>query len=312
MGSYFGVGYANRVRIKIIIEGVDQTMSKNTDLKKTASRILHLPVFRILIGIIVCAFAMLATNGILRFMFGVEGDALRIIRWLLSSAVLISTYYYFFKHYEHREILELKLQNFLSESLSGLLGAIVTVTLIVFIMYLFRYYEVQSIGNVSVLMLTFIFFVTAAALEEIIFRGIIYRIVEDSLGTKIALILSALLFGGAHVLNEHANVISIMSAASGGIILGLLYSIRRRLWLPIAFHAGWNWALASFGTVVSGNDDLPSFLEAKLEGPDLITGGAFGMENSIVTVGLILFLSGIAYYLLRKENGVIEFHSDVK
>ncbi len=287
-------------------------MSKNTDLKKTARWILHLPVFRILIGIIVCAFAMLATNSILRFMFGVEGDTLRIIRWLLSSAVLISTYYYFFKYYEQREILELELQNFLSESLIGLLGAIVTVTLIVFIMYVFRYYEVQSIGNVSVLMLTFIFFVTAAALEEIIFRGIIYRIVEDSLGTKIALILSALLFGGAHVFNEHANVISIISAASGGIILGLLYSIKRRLWLPIAFHAGWNWTLASFGTVVSGNDDLPSFLEAKLEGPDLITGGAFGMENSIVTVVLILFLSGIAYYLLRKENGVIKFHSVVK
>jgi uncharacterized protein len=77
------------------------------------------------------------------------------------------------------------------------------------------------------------------------------------------------------------------------------------LWLPIFFHAGWNWAQVSLGVAVSGMEDLPNFVQSRLEGPDLITGGAFGPENSILTIGLVLILSLVAYYLTWKRGFVI-------
>ena len=184
----------------------------------------------------------------------------------------------------------------------GLLIGMGLIALVVLVVYISGYYTIRSIGKPSVLLTIFIFFVTSAALEEIVFRGIVYRIIETTWGTKSALVTSALLFGAAHILNDHVDFISIISAASGGVFLGLLYSLKGRLWLPLAFHASWNWTQAAFGTVVSGNTDLPTFLDVNLTGPELITGGAFGMENSIITVGLIIFSSGLVISILIKKH----------
>ncbi|MFO1186599.1 MAG: type II CAAX endopeptidase family protein [Alphaproteobacteria bacterium] len=77
--------------------------------------------------------------------------------------------------------------------------------------------------------------------EEIIFRGGIFRILEDSFGTLIALLLSAAMFGAMHAGNPNASALSSVSIAlEAGILLGLAYSVARNLWLPIGLHFGWN------------------------------------------------------------------------
>lgn len=277
-------------------------MSNTSTLKASMFRIIHLPIVRILIGILICGTAMLVTNSLLRLVLGSEGDIVRILRWVLSSVALFFTYYYFFRYYEKREISELNPDYFWSETFLGFSLGLGLIILVILLLYLFEYYTILSMGKLSVLTVSFMFFVTAAALEEVIFRGIIYRIIETTWGTRSALIVSAVLFGMAHVFNDHVNAISIISAASGGVFLGLLYSLKGRLWLPIAFHAGWNWTQGSLGSVVSGNGELPLFLDVRIAGPELITGGAFGMENSIITVVFILIASGIAAALLMKKQ----------
>jgi len=282
-------------------------MSNPKDTSNILRQVLYFPLTRIFVGVVVCGSASLITSALLRLVLTPESDVTRIIRWALSTVALLAAYYFLFRRYEKRAVTELSKTYFLTESLLGFLISGLCVSLVIFVLYVLRYYEVLSADSVRVLLLALLLYVSLAALEEIIFRGIIYRIVEGSLGTKWALFISALLFGFAHIANEHANAISIVSAVSGGILLGLMFSYTKRLWLPIAFHAGWNWALASFGTVVSGNDELPTFLQIKLNGPALITGGAFGPENSIITVGLILILSGVFYYWTWKKGNVLKF-----
>ena len=280
-------------------------ISKSGDERNIIKKVLHFPLTKIVVGVIVCGFAILGTNSVLRSIFKSEGDVVRIVRWLLSMSVLLATYYFLFRHYERRDIAELSRKGLLRESLVGLFTGTLCISLIIIVLYILGYYKVISISSVSVLLLPLVYFTTLSVFEELIFRGIIYRITEESLGTNLALIISALLFGLAHLLNEHANVISVISAASGGILTGLLFSMTKRLWLPIFFHAGWNWAQVSLGVTVSGMEDLPGFLQGRLEGPELITGGAFGPENSIITVMLVLILSGVAYYLTLKRGNVI-------
>ena len=254
-------------------------ISKSGDERNIIKKVLHFPLTKIVVGVIVCGFAILGTNSVLRSIFKSEGDVVRIVRWLLSMSVLLATYYFLFRHYERRGIAELSRKGLLRESLVGLFTGTLCISLIIIVLYILGYYKVISISSVSVLLLPLVYFTTLSVFEELIFRGIIYRITEESLGTNLALIISALLFGLAHLLNEHANVISVISAASGGILTGLLFSMTKRLWLPIFFHAGWNWAQVSLGVTVSGMEDLPGFLQGRLEGPELITGGAFGPEN---------------------------------
>jgi len=218
---------------------------------------------------------------------------------------MLAAYYHLFRHYERRDVTELSTTGLLSQSLIGFSVSTLCISLIIVILFALGYFKVLSTNNASTLLLLLAFFTTLSVFEEVIFRGIIYRITEESLGTNLALIISALLFGLAHLPNENANAISVISAASGGILAGLLLSMTKRLWFPIFFHAGWNWAQASLGVAVSGMEELPNFIESRLEGPELITGGAFGPENSIITVVLVLVLSGVFYYLTLRRGNVI-------
>ncbi|MEJ2353827.1 MAG: hypothetical protein P8Y03_28960, partial [Anaerolineales bacterium] len=63
-------------------------------------RVLRFPLTRIAIGVIVCTLALLGTNSVLRLVLSSEGDIARIVRWLLSTFVLLATYRFLFKHYE--------------------------------------------------------------------------------------------------------------------------------------------------------------------------------------------------------------------
>lgn len=269
-------------------------------------QLLHFPLTRILVGIVVCGFALLGSNSILRLVLRPEGDLWRVIRWLLAMLVLLATYYTLFKYYEKRAITELSAAGMLLQSLFGLLLGALCIALIILVLFALGYYEVLSTDRVSALGVLLIFFTTLSVFEEVIFRGIIYRISEQSLGTNLALLISALLFGLAHLPNEHANAVSVISAASGGLLAGLLFSLTQRLWLPIFFHVGWNWAQAALGVAVSGIEELPGFVQARLAGPEIITGGAFGPENSIFTVVLVLTLAGVVYSSILKKGCVLQ------
>jgi hypothetical protein len=287
-------------------------MSKTRNVKDTLRRAWYFPLTRIVVGAVVCSVAMLVSNSILKLLLGSEGDIARIIRWVLSTTILLAAYFFLFRRYEKRDVTELSISALPKDGLFGILLSTLSVSLVIFVLYLLGYYEVLAVNGLIYLLLSLFFFISTAALEEVIFRGIVYRIVEEKLGTNLAVIISALLFGLAHAPNENANAISILSAAAGGVLLGLLFSLTRRLWLPIVFHAGWNWAQASWGAVVSGIEELPNFLQARLDGPELITGGAFGPENSIITVVLVLLLSAAAYYLTWKKGNVIKLPRGVK
>jgi membrane protease YdiL (CAAX protease family) len=273
--------------------------------RKSIKRVLRFPLTRIAVGVVVCGIALLGTNSGLRFVLGSESDLLRIVRWILSTLVLLATYSFLFRNYEGREITELSRENLLKESLIGLFTGAFSITLIIIVLYVLGYYEVLSTISAIYLLLPLFMFITLSVFEELVFRGIIYRIAEESLGTNLALMLSALLFGLAHLPNENANAISVFSAASGGILAGLLFSMTKRLWLPIFFHAGWNWAQGSLGVTVSGIEEMPGFVQSSINGPELITGGAFGPENSIYTIALVLVLSGVTYYLAWKMGNVV-------
>jgi hypothetical protein len=83
-------------------------------------------------------------------------------------------------------------------------------------------------------------------------------------------------------------------------MIGAAFMLTRRLWLPMGIHFAWNFTQAGiFGSAVSGNGAESGILHAAFTGPDWLTGGAFGVEASIVTIALGLvvgiFFIGRAY-----------------
>jgi membrane protease YdiL (CAAX protease family) len=126
-----------------------------------------------------------------------------------------------------------------------------------------------------------------AVVEEVLLRGVVFRILAEWLGKWTALSISAALFGALHAFNQGATVFACVAVAlEAGVLLAAAYLLRRRLWLPIALHAGWNFAGEGiFGAIVSGNP-APGFYRTTLYGPPLLTGGAFGPEASLTAVAL--------------------------
>jgi membrane protease YdiL (CAAX protease family) len=131
--------------------------------------------------------------------------------------------------------------------------------------------------------------------EELIFRGVVFRVVEDSLGTALAVLISAGLFGLLHAMNPGATPVSTAAIAlEAGVLLALSYAWSRNLWLPIGLHFGWNFTEGGvFGAAVSGGGHFHGLVSAPISttAPDLLTGGAFGPEASLVAVGVSLAAS---------------------
>jgi hypothetical protein len=134
--------------------------------------------------------------------------------------------------------------------------------------------------------------------EEIIARGILFRVVEDGLGSWAALAISALLFGFGHAANPNATLwSSVAIAIEAGILLGMAYAWTRSLWFVIGLHAAWNFTQgAILGIPVSGID-VKGLVDSQERGNAWISGGAFGAEGSLVTVVLC---TSIGLWFARK------------
>ena len=144
-----------------------------------------------------------------------------------------------------------------------------------------------------------------AFMEEILFRGILFRWIEEFAGSWAALVITSALFGLAHILNPNATWFSSFAIAiEAGLLLGGAYMLTRSLWLPIGLHAAWNFTQGEvFGVPVSG-DAVHGLLRSRLSGPPIVSGGGFGLEASIIAL-VIATAAGICFVWLAVRRGEV-------
>ncbi|WP_432833154.1 lysostaphin resistance A-like protein [Dactylosporangium sp. CA-092794] len=146
----------------------------------------------------------------------------------------------------------------------------------------------------------------AAVIEELVIRGILFRTLEQKLGTWWALGVSALVFGLLHLVNPGATVVGVLAiGVEAGVMLALAYVVTRKLWLGIGIHLAWNFTEAGiFGTPVS-SETVNGWMRSHLVGPSVFTGGAFGVEASLITVLTCLTVAGLLYRRARRDGRII-------
>lgn len=145
--------------------------------------------------------------------------------------------------------------------------------------------------------------IMAAVVEELFFRGILFRWIEEFGGSWAALAITSTFFGLVHINNPGATWFSSLAiAVEAGILLGGAYMLTRSLWMPMGLHAGWNFTQGFiFGVPVSGNPEQ-GLVTAKLSGPVLLSGGPFGLEASLIAV-VIATAAGICLVILALRKG---------
>lgn len=198
---------------------------------------------------------------------------------------------------ERRAPAELAVNRALPELTTSILGGFALFAAVMAILWVARVYHPAGWETQTQLSRGLFLAVSAGILEELLFRGLLFRLCSKLLGTWGALLFTAALFGAGHAGNPGATLSSSLAIAlEAGILLGAAYAATGRLWIPIGLHIGWNFTEGSlFGMTLSGNSMTSGLLRGSLSGPPILTGGEFGPEASVVAV--VVCLAAAAYFL---------------
>lgn len=251
--------------------------------------------------LVVAFFVFMILYGVSQVIVDVaESPLMKILASILTAGVLIGSYGGLRYFLEKKWPDDLNWKRLLPDTVLGMGMGVAYFCALVLLMLLFGLYKVQSVQFPAVsLAVMFANFLMVAVGEEIVFRGVFFRMIDYFIGTKTAYLLSALLFGFAH-LPQGTVWSSVAIAIEAGLLLAVAYKYTNTLWLPIGIHWTWNFTQGNvFGFMVSGTDSGNSIITSLTEGPELLTGGEFGAEASILAVVLG---AALAVYLIYSSN----------
>ena len=176
-------------------------------------------------------------------------------------------------------------------------------------------YQVSGIGSFELNELSlepilfilglFPFWLLQGGTEEVATRGWLLTRIAARTNLPLSIVISSSLFGILHMGNAGVTFLSVLNIILDGVLAGLLFIYTDSIWLVVAQHGTWNYVQGNLlGFQVSGTGaDASIFSFTMGDGPDWLTGGAFGAEGSIITT-LVLIVSLVIVYRLgeRKEK----------
>lgn len=232
---------------------------------------------------------------------------LRDLRNLIKTLVLATAYWFYVRRWERRPVRELSMAGAVPEALAGLLLGGLLFSAVVAVLAALDAYSLKTVGSLGDLGAAVVSLLpkiaAGAVIEELLFRLLLLRLLERSLGTVWALAVSSMVFGLAHLGNSGATpLIGVMLGLELGLLFGAAYVLTHRLWLCAALHLAWNFVQgAVFSISVSGQSG-DGWLHGALTGHVWLTGGAFGAEASIVSVVLCLVATGVLLTLAHQRR----------
>lgn len=276
-------------------------------MKLTLKKVIHFPLTKIVLGITICLGVLigvqdLVTKPLIHYLIDSKPIGDTIINYV-SVVVLLVSYAILFRIYEKREIRELSKTNVGKELFGGFLFGFSVLSFVILILYSLGYYSAEGIFGFSYLLAPLSFLIIAALIEEVLFRLVIYRITEKWLGTYPALLLISIIFTVPHLLNDNVTLLSVLLLLTFGFAHSIMYTYTKRLWLPFAFHLGWNFAQPFYGSNLSGTEEA-HIINSNFDGPVLLIGSDFGIEDSILSIAFLLILCIVFLKLSIKENKI--------
>jgi membrane protease YdiL (CAAX protease family) len=212
-------------------------------------------------------------------------------------------YVLLFRFYEKRKIEELKFSAFCKNAGSGFFTGFILQSLFIFVIYFLGNYSIIHLNPLSFILQGFIYALTAGFVAEILIIGVAFRMIEEKLGTVIALAIMGSLFVIMHSGVKDATILSVASTVvSAGILLPAVYVYTRSLWFPIFLHFAWDFAEpAIYGAINPSMHVDRSWIESNITGTTLVTGGKFGPQSSLQSV-IFCSIAALIFLLLAKKK----------
>lgn len=224
---------------------------------------------------------------------------------LVAACVAYVTYIWVMRNIEKRVPTELARTGAVSEFFLGFgIGSALIALAVGALMWLGAY-EVQGISPLTVVAVPLMLHLIVGMIEELVVRGVIFRVLQEYLGSYFTLALTSIFFGFLHLMNDHITWLSFANIVALGALLGAAFLLTGRLWMCVALHAAWNFTQDGiFSINVSGQVVKNGLVFGKLSGPDWLTGGAFGLEGSAITLILLAISTAVTIALARRAKRI--------
>ncbi|WP_156575774.1 CPBP family intramembrane glutamic endopeptidase [Bacillus luti] len=136
-------------------------------------------------------------------------------------------------------------------------------------------------------------FLIQGATEEIVVRGWLFPVLSVRSRIWVGIIVTSFLFGFLHLLNPGITILSISNIILVGVFAAFYVLKDSSLWGICAWHSLWNWSQYNvYGFAVSGMTiySTPLF-KPVTNGAEILHGGSFGIEGSIITTIMLSIAS---------------------
>ena len=256
-------------------------------------RVLRFPLVWMLVGIVgVGGVSALSSGG---------PPVLAVV----GAVAAVAVYWLVMRYVARRSMPELVSARAVPHAMIGIALGVVFIAASV-LMVLTEFSFTESAGNTASIVATMVAVQLGAAVtEELIFRGLVLQALERLCGSWVALAVTAVSFGLLHLANPGATLWSSFAiAVEAGVLLGAAFLWRRDIWVAIGLHFAWNTSVGLLGIPVSGHP-AAGVLTARPTGPDLVTGGGFGLEASIVPVIVSLALAVPMLVAARRRGNLV-------
>ena len=251
------------------------------------------------------ALVRLGLYPLLVSLFELEGStATAMRRWLVALAVPLS-YWAVVHWYERRPVSELEARPW-PVALAAFAGA-ASIGVTLGALYLTGHYVlVAHRGSAAALGIGGMI-VVIVLIEEVFFRAVLLRVLEEQLGTWIAVAAVSAVFGVLHLANAGGRPLTAFSVTLLGAMWSGVFVLTRNLWAVTAHHAAWNLTIFVSGLPLSGNEEWRSAapFESFAVGADLLTGGSFGPEDSILSIAASGLCAVAIFWLALEHRRVV-------
>lgn len=172
--------------------------------------------------------------------------------------------------------------------------------------------RIESINAVSMLGLWIFSAFVNTIMQEILVRGYLYQVIKAKHNIVVATVVSSTLFTLMHGSAFEAGIVPVFNVLSMSLLMTIVLEYTKSLIAPIIMHFLWN----SIGAIILGGvslaDDYPHLLTAIFSGNELLSGGIYKMEGSLIVSVINVVLVSCFYFLERRKGQILVSDSTEK
>lgn len=276
-------------------------------MAKNSKRLTHIALSSFLLPVIFLLIAGVISQILLYPIIISENQTVwikEIYNLIVLFGLIILIIFLWIKFYEGRPISSIGFvkKDFINDYLQGFFSGFLMNSIVVGLLALFGTITLTNYGNnltgfsaVPIILFFLFGFIIQGAAEEILSRGFIMQVIGARYRAWLGVAISTIFFALMHLGNSGINYPSMINLIIVGLLLALFVLWKGNLWFACAWHSSWNWTMGNiYGLSVSGHSDKVTMINLNTSGNELISGGTFGPEGSLITTFVILI--ALVYY----------------